>query len=120
MLWVGRFELQTRLFLGIRESGRAFCATKFLSTGHPGERDAGFTKAVRRYLATNFAMQFGEQRPVESASHVMGCVIAEVASQDVVPPVLDVERGLKVVVGMQSRMVVVGVPACDVKRNSHG
>ena len=63
-------------------------------SGHPAEREAGGTAEFRRYPVADFTMQFGEQRPMEPSTQMVGGVIAQVAGQDVVPTVFDIEGAL--------------------------
>lgn len=51
---------------------------------------------------------------------MMGGVIPEVAGQSVVPLVHYVKRGFVLVLGRQTRVVVVGMPGSNMQRNKHG
>ena len=53
-------------------------------------------------------MQLRQFRPVQAAAMVVSRVVAEIARKKVVPFVELIERGLKLIVDIETRMLLVG------------
>ena len=65
---------------------------------------------LRRDFILDLGMQLRQFRPVQAAAMMVCRMVAEIARKKVVPFVELIERGLKLIIDIEPRMMLVGCP----------
>lgn len=66
-----------------------------------------------------FLVQLRQFGPMQSAIVMMGSVIAEIASEQIVPAIRIIKRRFERAIGIQACMMLIGGPCCHEQTHNH-